>query len=85
MSRAPIKELARSKKLVSSKTEARALAFYECGPLRFNNDADNYDRHVVFDHVVCLERASDRERFEAVARALRDLLTQRWLLTEGQQ
>jgi glycogen phosphorylase len=27
-------------------------------------------------------KASDRERFEDVARALRDLLTQRWLLTE---
>jgi starch phosphorylase len=29
-----------------------------------------------------MEKASHRERFEAVARSLRDLLTQRWLLTE---
>ncbi|MGB3552915.1 MAG: glycogen/starch/alpha-glucan phosphorylase [Candidatus Binatus sp.] len=43
---------------------------------------DSYDRHVVFDHAVSLEQASHRERFEAVARSLRDLLTQRWLLTE---
>ena len=28
------------------------------------------------------QTAVDRERFEAVARSLRDLLTQRWLLTE---
>jgi starch phosphorylase len=45
-----------------------------------NNDA--YDRHLVFDHVVSVEQASQRERFEAVARSLRDLLTERWLLTQ---
>jgi starch phosphorylase len=45
-------------------------------------ETDSYDRHVVLDHAVSLERASHRERFEAVARSLRDLLTQRWLLTE---
>ncbi len=43
---------------------------------------DNYDRHVVFDHAVSLEQANNRERFEAVARSVRDLLTERWLLTE---
>ena len=32
--------------------------------------------------VVAPEEASQRERFEAVARSLRDLLTQRWLLTQ---
>src|SRR5688572_11793554 len=45
-----------------------------------NNDA--YDRHLVFDHVVSIEQASQRERFEAVARSLRDVLTERWLLTQ---
>ena len=43
---------------------------------------DDYDRHLVFDHVVSMENASQRERFEAVARSLRDLLTERWLLTQ---
>ncbi|MGO9062634.1 MAG: glycogen/starch/alpha-glucan phosphorylase [Candidatus Binataceae bacterium] len=57
------------------------LTLYECGPLGFTG-SDAYDRHLVFDHGVALESASQRERFEAVARALRDLLTQRWLLTE---
>ena len=66
----------------SLKAGAQSLAFYECGPLRFTNAEDIYDRRVVFDHAVSLEDASARERFEAVARALRDLLTQRWLLTE---
>lgn len=42
---------------------------------------DNYDRHLLFDHVVYVEQAGQRERFEAVARSLRDLLTERWLLT----
>ena len=66
---------------VSKETDPRALARYECGKLRFTG-TDNYDRHVVFDHAVSMQDASERQRFEAVARALRDLLTQRWLLTE---
>jgi starch phosphorylase len=56
----------------------------QSGALRFKNEAnqDYYDRHLMFDHVVSLEDASQRERFEAVARSLRDLLTERWLLTQ---
>ncbi|HJZ59626.1 MAG TPA: glycogen/starch/alpha-glucan phosphorylase [Gemmataceae bacterium] len=56
------------------------LARYECNGFRFP-DRDYYDRHVVFDHVVPMEGATQRERFEAVARTLRDLLTQRWIKT----
>ncbi|HEX3447501.1 MAG TPA: glycogen/starch/alpha-glucan phosphorylase [Isosphaeraceae bacterium] len=56
------------------------LERYECGPFRFADD-DYYDRHLVFDHVVALEKANTRQRFEAMASAIRDLLTQRWLLT----
>ena len=59
---------------------ANPLERYECGPFHFA-DNDYYDRHLVFDHVVTREKASPRERFEAVACAVRDLLTQRWLLT----
>src|SRR5438045_5448969 len=44
--------------------------------------AATYDQHLLFDHVVSAEGASQRERFEAVARSLRDLLAQRWLLTQ---
>ncbi|QEG02146.1 Glycogen phosphorylase [Stieleria maiorica] len=43
---------------------------------------ESYDRHLLLDHVVRPEDASQRERFEAVARTLRDFLTQRWLLTQ---
>jgi starch phosphorylase len=54
--------------------------------LRFTGviDQDCYERHLVLDHAVPQEQASQRERFEAVARSLRDLLTQRWLLTQQQ-
>jgi glycogen phosphorylase len=59
----------------------KQLHQYECGSFGFP-DRDYYDRHVVFDHVVPLEGATQRERFEAVAQTLRDLLAQRWLLTQ---
>src|SRR4051794_23940277 len=58
------------------------LERYECGPVRFSGDPNaSYDRHLVFDHVVKPEEAAPRERFEALARSLRDLLAQRWLKT----
>jgi len=59
---------------------ATLLERYECGPFRFADD-DYYDRHLVFDHVVPMEKANTRQRFEAMASSIRDLLAQRWLLT----
>jgi starch phosphorylase len=53
---------------------------YECNGFHFP-DRDYYDRHVVFDHAVRLEAATQRERFEGVARTIRDILTQRWIKT----
>jgi starch phosphorylase len=69
---------------MATKTAKEPLKQYECGSFKFADkaDPDFYDRHVVFDHAVSLEKASQRERFEAVSRSLRDLLTQRWLLTQ---
>jgi starch phosphorylase len=43
----------------------------------------SYERRLVLDHVVRLDRSDTRERFEAVAWALRDVLTQRWIKTEA--
>ncbi len=60
---------------------ADILQQYECGPFRFR-DADYYDRHLVLDHAVTMERATARDRFEALADSLRDLITQRWLKTQ---
>ena len=56
---------------------------YEVGSLRFP-DSDYYDRHLVLDHVVLPDSVTDRERFESVARTLRDVLAQRWVLTQAE-
>jgi starch phosphorylase len=42
-----------------------------------------YERHLVFDNVLDLAAAGPRERFEAVARSVRDILSQRWIRTES--
>jgi len=36
----------------------------------------------VFDNVVDLAAAGPRERFEAIAHSVRDILSQRWIKTE---
>src|SRR6267142_1607341 len=45
------------------------------------SDTALYERHLAFDNVVKLSRAGSRERFEAFARSVRDLLSQRWVQT----
>jgi starch phosphorylase len=61
---------------------AEILKRYECGPLRFSGDENaSYERHLVFDHVIDQTRAHPRQKFEALALAVRDLLTQRWIKT----
>ncbi len=59
------------------------LRKYGCGPVEFTG-TDNalYERHLIFDNVVKLTAAGARERFEAFARSVRDILSQRWLQTE---
>src|SRR5215510_2239574 len=58
------------------------LKQYECSAVNFSGDPNaSYERHLLFDHVVEPDAASLRERFEAVALSLRDLLVQRWLRT----
>ena len=59
------------------------LRQYGCGPIQFaGTDNAFYERHLVFDNVIELTTAGARERFEAVARSVRDVLAQRWVLTE---
>ncbi|HYE97546.1 MAG TPA: glycogen/starch/alpha-glucan phosphorylase [Planctomycetota bacterium] len=60
------------------------LRRYECGPFKFR-DVDLYDRHLMFDNAVDAVRAQPRQRFEALARSLRDVLMQRWILTKQTQ
>jgi glycogen phosphorylase len=66
-----------------SDTIAQLLKQYGCGPIKFaGTDNAFYERHLVFDNVIELTTAGARERFEAVAHAVRDVLAQRWVQTE---
>jgi len=61
------------------------IARYWCGPVGFTGTDDAlYERRLVFDHVVAPEDAGPREHFEAVAAAIRDVLSQRWVRTQQQ-
>jgi starch phosphorylase len=61
----------------------RIASKYGCGPVHFSGtDEALYERHLLFDSGVDLAAATARDRFEALARSVRDVLSQRWLLTE---
>ena len=48
---------------------------YGCGPVQFSGtDEALYERHLLFDDVVSPAAAGPRERFEALARSVRDVL-----------
>jgi glycogen phosphorylase len=59
------------------------LQQYGVGPIQFSGTNDAlYERHLTFDNVVDVKQATVREQFEAAARAVRDIVSQRWLQTE---
>ena len=63
---------------------AKLRSQYGSGPIEFTGTSDAlYERHLVFDNVVDLAVAGPRERFEAIARSVRDILSQRWIKTEN--
>ena len=54
-----------------------------CGPVKFTGSTDAlYERHLTFDHVVPPLEATARDKFDSVARSIRDILSQRWIKTE---
>jgi len=60
-----------------------SLDRFNCGPVPFSGAGDAlYERHLTFDHVAPVAAATPRVQFEAVARSVRDLLSQRWIKTE---
>ena len=70
-------------KPAGSDTISKLIAQYGCGPVKFTGAAEAlYERHLLFDNVVDASQVNLRERFEAVARSVRDVLSQRWLHTE---
>lgn len=59
------------------------LEHYGCGRIPFTGNVDAfYERHLNFDYVKDPSLIGSRERFEAVARSVRDILSQRWVRTE---
>jgi len=53
------------------------------GEIQFSGSDDAlYERHLLFDDVVDPADAGLRERYEAIARSVRDVLSQRWVRTE---
>ena len=66
----------------SSVDEDELLAQYGVGSSRFaGSPYALYERHLKFDNVVELESSDERERYEAAARTVRDILSDRWLRT----
>jgi starch phosphorylase len=55
----------------------------EYGNVSFHGDPNAlYDRRLVFDYAIVPALATTRERYEAIARSLRDVLALRWLKTK---
>src|SRR5215471_4534380 len=62
---------------------SKLIERYGCGPVQFTGTNDAlYERHLVFDNVMDAAAIGDRERFEALAHSVRDVLSQRWIRTE---
>jgi len=56
---------------------------YGCGPIELTGTGNAlYARHLLFDNVIDPSAVTARDRFEALARSVRDILSQRWVLTE---
>ena len=65
-------------------TAAEALLTnYGCAPFKFCGQPDAlFERHLLFDDIIDPLTAGERERYEAAARSIRDVLSQRWVQTD---
>jgi glycogen phosphorylase len=76
----PIKQHSTS---VTPEALSKLRSQYGVGPIPLSGTENAlYERHLVFDNVVDLASAGARERFEAIAHSVRDILSQRWIKTE---
>jgi starch phosphorylase len=74
---------ARTESPASTLDTSKQLEQYGCGPVQFAGIGSAlYERHLLFDNVIDIAAASARDRFEALARSVRDVLSQRWVGTE---
>src|SRR5579871_1339178 len=56
---------------------------YACGPITLVGTGNAfYERHLIFDKAIDVNEATARDQFEALAHSIRDILAQRWVLTE---
>ena len=61
---------------------SKLLEQYGAGPIRVaGTDSGLYERHLLFDNIIDPASADARDRFEAFSRSCRDVLSQRWTLT----
>jgi glycogen phosphorylase len=60
------------------------LERYGCGPIQFTGTPSDalVERHLLFDDVIDPEAVGARQLYDAVARSVRDVLSQRWVRTE---
>ena len=85
--RAPKTKTKRAKPKVSATSDSenlsKLIAQYGGGSVQLTG-GDNalYERHLTFDNVVAIESSVAREQYEAFARSIRDVLSQRWIRTE---
>jgi glycogen phosphorylase len=69
--------------LPGSQEISKLLGQYGCGPVQFAGTGNAiYERHLLFDNVIDLPTSTPRDRFEALAHSVRDVLSQRWVLTD---
>lgn len=61
---------------------AGLLAQYRCGASHISEADGLYERHLMFDNIKDPAATGPREHFEAAARSVRDILSQRWVSTE---
>src|SRR2546426_11980057 len=77
------KRTAAPRAVSASETMAALRRQYGCGPVDLTGTAHAlYERHLLFDNVADPAVAGARERYEALARSVRDVLSQRWVRTE---
>ncbi|HWE23004.1 MAG TPA: glycogen/starch/alpha-glucan phosphorylase [Myxococcales bacterium] len=68
---------------VTPQDEVEMLRRQYGGRIELVGTADSfYERHLLFDNVVDPDATGLRERYEAVAHSVRDILSQRWVRTE---
>src|SRR6266536_2536670 len=66
-----------------SDERSKLVEQYGFGPVQLTGTNNAlYERHLFFDNVMEVTTIGARERFEAIARSVRDILSQRWVHTE---